>query len=512
MKHKTLLKIILLMAILSPLSTLANDAQASPIFSHIISDATVKYSETLVQDWETVAFDDSTWLNAVAPSGGLCDPSIPSRIPDSEALPVWSQTPQEFQTIYARKTFIAALPISATIQTMVDDDFDLYVNGVLVRSDWDGEASYFIDDISDLVQNGINVIAIKASDTFGGCQHLAFDVTVETATANCAPPPAGLISWWPADGNANDIVGGNDGVLMNGATFAPGKVGQAFSFDGGDDIVSAAATGFPTGAAPRTVAFWAKTDPLASEATGFGYGGEATGKGFYIFTADDDNGGRLSFSGHGGAFDLFAPNDLRDDQYHHVAVTYDGSTVTIYADGVAVASGSFSLNTGISGGACIGGRCPLHEFLTGDVDEVAVWDRDLLTSEIQAMFIAGGAGMCKEEPTAITLVSFSAEAGAGGVTLAWETGTELDNAGFNLYRAMLKDGPYTQVNDALIVAQGDPVSGASYSFADAPGYGTFYYQLEDIDYYGVSTLHGPVKATVARPFRRPLYRPSLPEF
>jgi len=117
-----------------------------------------------------------------------------------------------------------------------------------------------------------------------------------------------------------------------------------------------------------------------------------------------------------------------------------------------------------------------------------------------------------EKPTAITLVSFSAQAGADGVTLAWETGTEIDNAGFNLYRATSADGSYTKVNDALIAAQGDPVSGASYSFADAPGYGTFYYKLEDVDLYGVSTLHGPVKVTVARPFRRPLYRPSLPEF
>jgi hypothetical protein len=106
----------------------------------------------------------------------------------------------------------------------------------------------------------------------------------------------------------------------------------------------------------------------------------------------------------------------------------------------------------------------------------------------------------------------SAQAGADGVTLAWETGTEIDNAGFNLYRATSADGSYTKVNDALIAAQGDPVSGASYSFADAPGYGTFYYKLEDVDLHGTSTLHGPVKVTVARPLRRPLYRPTLPRF
>jgi hypothetical protein len=124
-----------------------------------------------------------------------------------------------------------------------------------------------------------------------------------------------------------------------------------------------------------------------------------------------------------------------------------------------------------------------------------------------------GAGYIRvDSETAITLASFSAEAGDEGVTLAWETGTEVDNAGFNLHRALTQDGPWNKINGALIAAEGDPVAGASYSFLDKPDYGTFYYQLEDVDLYGVSTLHGPVKATVARPLRRPLYRPTLPEF
>lgn len=53
------------------------------------------------------------------------------------------------------------------------------------------------------------------------------------------PPPPGLVSWWPGDGNALDIVNENHGELWNGATFAPGKVDQAFSFDGIDDVVYA---------------------------------------------------------------------------------------------------------------------------------------------------------------------------------------------------------------------------------------------------------------------------------
>src|SRR6185295_2991399 len=55
--------------------------------------------------------------------------------------------------------------------------------------------------------------------------------------AECTPPPAGMVSWWAADNHALDIRGGSNGSLQNGATFAPGKVAQAFSFDGVDDYV-----------------------------------------------------------------------------------------------------------------------------------------------------------------------------------------------------------------------------------------------------------------------------------
>ncbi len=50
--------------------------------------------------------------------------------------------------------------------------------------------------------------------------------------------PAGLVSWYRGEGNANDSADGNNGTLQNGATFASGEVGQAFSFDGVDDYVS----------------------------------------------------------------------------------------------------------------------------------------------------------------------------------------------------------------------------------------------------------------------------------
>src|SRR5208283_5041091 len=50
--------------------------------------------------------------------------------------------------------------------------------------------------------------------------------------------PPGIVSWWPGDGNTDDIIGTNNGALSpSGASYASGKVGLAFRFDGTNGYV-----------------------------------------------------------------------------------------------------------------------------------------------------------------------------------------------------------------------------------------------------------------------------------
>jgi len=56
---------------------------------------------------------------------------------------------------------------------------------------------------------------------------MALAATTQAQAASCTPPPSGIVSWWPAEGNANDIVSGNNGTLQAGVAFASGLVGQA---------------------------------------------------------------------------------------------------------------------------------------------------------------------------------------------------------------------------------------------------------------------------------------------
>jgi hypothetical protein len=105
--------------------------------------------------------------------------------------------------------------------------------------------------------------------------------------------------------------------------------------------------------------------------------------------------------------------------------------------------------------------------------------------------------VCDETPTAITLASFTASPKSGKVIIQWSTEAEIDNAGFNIYRAMVEDGEYEKINSTLIPANGTSTQGATYEHVDedVKNRKTYYYKLEDIDLNGKSTLHGPVSAT-----------------
>lgn len=88
------------------------------------------------------------------------------------------------------------------------------------------------------------------------------------------------------------------------------------------------------------------------------------------------------------------------------------------------------------------------------------------------------------------------------VVLEWTTATEINTAGFNIYRGDSKEGPFAQVNAQLIPASTDAVLGGKYKFEDTtvnPGQ-TYYYQLEDVEFGGKTERHGPIVITAPSAF------------
>lgn len=76
--------------------------------------------------------------------------------------------------------------------------------------------------------------------------------------------------------------------------------------------------------------------------------------------------------------------------------------------------------------------------------------------------------------------------GSRDANVKWDTATEVDTAGFYLYRSTSPDGEFILVNKdgELIPSQGNALSGAMYEFTDenvAPGE-TYYYVVEEVEY------------------------------
>ena len=115
-------------------------------------------------------------------------------------------------------------------------------------------------------------------------------------------------------------------------------------------------------------------------------------------------------------------------------------------------------------------------------------------------------------PTSVGLARFEAVPDGTSIRVEWETASEFDNLGFNLYRAESPEGPRSRLNDSLLPSQmpGSPV-GAAYQFVDGsvvPGV-TYSYWLEAVDVTGAGEFNGPVSAKVLTMRRLMPARPRL---
>lgn len=84
------------------------------------------------------------------------------------------------------------------------------------------------------------------------------------------------------------------------------------------------------------------------------------------------------------------------------------------------------------------------------------------------------------------------------VRVEWSTETEINTAGFNIYRGESPDGPFDiKINQQLIPVSPDSMTGGKYSYVDnATQLGKlYYYQLEEVARNGTQTK---LKVTPAR--------------
>ena len=78
----------------------------------------------------------------------------------------------------------------------------------------------------------------------------------------------GLVDWWPGDGNANDIVGTNNGTATS-VVYGIGEVGRDFEFNGVNSQVSFGPTAGNFGTNDFTIEFWANNPTNEPDGVGF---------------------------------------------------------------------------------------------------------------------------------------------------------------------------------------------------------------------------------------------------
>lgn len=112
--------------------------------------------------WTRLDYDDDHWHDSVH-----ADLHCGGNLPD--VTEIWA--PNRPNEAFFRKTFdLDRVPSAVVVEASADDNFQMYVNGVLVDQDRDGGVGDpHTVDITHVVQPGKNLLAFRAWDSFGGC-------------------------------------------------------------------------------------------------------------------------------------------------------------------------------------------------------------------------------------------------------------------------------------------------------------------------------------------------------
>ena len=234
---------------------------------------------------------------------------------------------------------------------------------------------------------------------------------VPASAQSCTPPPSGMISWWPGDGNANDLIGDNDGQLIGDATFAAGLVGGAFSLDGFTDSINVPDSDSLDTGTSFTIDAWFNTDNVNKIEPG-GTGQKTQTIVMYGFTDLFGKNNLLSIKfsklefsirGIGPGFqELVGTTTITSNTWYHTALTYDGTTANLYLDGSLEDSELVTMNLDSNSRVLIGryhspSTNNLHFDFDGKIDEVEIFDRALSQSEIQISLMRAALGSARQQ-------------------------------------------------------------------------------------------------------------------
>ena len=186
----------------------------------------------------------------------------------------------------------------------------------------------------------------------------------------------------------------------SGFTYVAGVGGGQAAYFPGHPVFLATPplSSLPSGNAPRSVAMWIQPAVVSVQAILLVWGTSSTDLFSSLFELVTNGGNAIAFDGQNSA--LLANFDLTAGAWINMAYTFDGSAVTLYANGVALLSSSIassccknyaysSLNTAANTALMVGGMndwYPGPNF-RGALDELLIYDRALSPVEVATLAI-----------------------------------------------------------------------------------------------------------------------------
>jgi len=245
----------------------------------------------------------------------------------------------------------------------------------------------------------VGVVALAILGTFVSPGHAAID-------------PESIVGIWLLDDGAGDVAkdasgNGNDGTLLptdGGPQWTNESIfGGALEFSGQSVYIE-----FPTGENLKTPHFTIMTWFNTRKLNGYGHIFQ-TGKDWddmagYVLRVHQDGTAQAGLAfGPGNVTSFVTGPALEGDTWYHMALTYDGTTATLYLDGVSVATGA---GQGEIMYDDLPVRIGVHSQDTGAafdgfLDEVALFDAALELEDIQRMMDQGLAQIIDAPPIAI---------------------------------------------------------------------------------------------------------------
>ncbi len=340
---------------------------------------------------------------------------------------------------------------------------------------------------SAAASNGTHTISARARDAAGN----AATATISVTSSNAASP-AGPVQSYSFDEGAGTLASdssgnGNTATLNNGVAWATGRYGSAISLDGVNDnltVPNSASTDI-SGTA-LTLSMWINPQALnaGSDSVLIAKPWNPTGTAPYYQYGLELGGGTRSDFYIGTASGLVgAPGgaNLPQNQWSHLAVTFDGSQVRTYLNGTLVSNKALSASITARGNAMsIGSDARPTQFAKGLLDDLRIYNRVLTQAEIQTDMTTplGGTGSGDSVPPTVAISAPANGAQVGDiVTITADAADNVGVAGVQFYVDGAAVGfedtaaPYGVDWDTRSIASGSHTITAR--ARDAAGNGTF---------------------------------------